>query len=308
MADVTTLIRHGIPALFSIAFKLTKADVVYCWFGTVYSALAVLAARFVRIPSIVVLGGFDVANLPEIEYGIWRTRWKAWLLKRAYPRATLLLAVSPTFREEVKRLAGYDAENVRFLPTGFDGEFWKPGTQKKKTVLTVAHASLGMRPREIRVRLKTKGIDYLLEAARRLPDVPFRIVGVGKEVFESMQWAVPENVELLPVMTQELLRAEFQATGVYCQPSRSEGIPNALCEAMLCGCVPVGSTAGGIPTAIGETGYLVPAGDVEALVSAIGEALVTGPEKGKAVREKILSGFSRTQRENAIREILDSLK
>ena len=57
--------------------------------------------------------------------------------------------------------------------------------------------------------------------------------------------------------------------------SRSEGFPNAVIEAMAAGRPVVGTNVGGIPDAViaGETGLLVPVGDVAALAQAIGSLL-----------------------------------
>ena len=37
----------------------------------------------------------------------------------------------------------------------------------------------------------------------------------------------------------------------------SEGFPNALCEAMLSGCIPIVSNVGAMPKIVKETGYLL---------------------------------------------------
>ena len=54
----------------------------------------------------------------------------------------------------------------------------------------------------------------------------------------------------------------FQRAKVFCQFSFSEGLPNTLCEAMLCECIPVGSNVNGIPKAIGDYGYILQLKDV----------------------------------------------
>lgn len=76
-----------------------------------------------------------------------------------------------------------------------------------------------------------------------------------------------------------------------------EGLPTAVCEAMLCECVPVGTNRYGIPIAIGDTGFYTEYGDVELTAEAIKKALDSNngkrPEKEsklgliKKVRKKI---------------------
>ena len=58
---------------------------------------------------------------------------------------------------------------------------------------------------------------------------------------------------------------------IYVQPSLNEGMGRALVEAMAAGLPIVASRVGGIPAIVeeGETGLLVPSGDVEALSSAL---------------------------------------
>jgi glycosyltransferase involved in cell wall biosynthesis len=43
----------------------------------------------------------------------------------------------------------------------------------------------------------------------------------------------------------------------YLQLSVAEGFPNTLCEAMLCGCIPIGSNVFSIPKIIGDTGFVL---------------------------------------------------
>lgn len=62
---------------------------------------------------------------------------------------------------------------------------------------------------------------------------------------------------------------------IYVLPSRSEGFPNAVLEAMACGVVPLASRVGGIPEMVedGESGLLFPSGNVEELAAALAHLL-----------------------------------
>jgi glycosyltransferase involved in cell wall biosynthesis len=299
-AHIKPLIKNGFRAIFSILWYAPSCDLICCWFGSVYGAVASLYAKIINKPCIIIIGGVDAAAIPEMNYGIWLNAWKASLVTQGLRNATLNLVVAPSLKERLMQLANYDGRNIEHLPTGYDTDFWKPGKKKEKMVLTVAES-------DTETRLKIKGIDYLLSAAGRLPEIPFVIIGVEKDLLEACGLSVPENVELLPAMKREELLAYYQRSVIYCQPSRSEGMPNTLCEAMACGCVPVGSDIPGIALAIGDTGFVAPLGDIDALAAEIKKAIQLAEEHGLKARERIISQFPKQRRIDGLRKVIDSL-
>ena len=185
-----------------------------------------------------------------------------------------------------------------YVPTGYDAERWKPTGVKVPVVLTVAVVG-------DETRIKVKGLDVLLEAAKRLPETRFVIVGVMAEFAARLQ--APENVSLHSLMEREKLLPFYQHAKVYCQPSRREGLPNTLCEAMLCGCIPVASNVGGNPTAVGDAGILFPAGDTDALVEALECALRMDEQASLKARGRIVSLFPREKREAELTRTVEGL-
>ena len=70
----------------------------------------------------------------------------------------------------------------------------------------------------------------------------------------------------------------FRAADLFVLPSRSEGVPGVLMEAMACGTPFVASRVGGVPEVaeLGD-GALVPPGDVDQMATAIREVLSRPP-------------------------------
>jgi len=65
-------------------------------------------------------------------------------------------------------------------------------------------------------------------------------------------------------------RAFMNSLDVFVMPSFSEGTPNSIVEGMACGKPVIASDVGGIPDMIGgDSGLLVPPGDVPALAGAM---------------------------------------
>jgi glycosyltransferase involved in cell wall biosynthesis len=259
-----------------------------------------MMARLTGKKSIIVIGGSDVANYPEIQYGIWISPWRARLVKYTLRHAYKILSVDPYIQAEAMRLAEYDGKNIEYVPTGYDADVWVPSGQKEPFVLNVSAC-------DTEPRIKQKGLDVLLKCARLLPETAFIIIGVSARALELLEREAPPNVTLLSYRSQNELLQYYQKAKVYCQPSLFDGLPNSLCEAMLCECVPVGANAGGIPTAIRDPNSLVPYGDYQALSEAIERALKAPPRIGVAARKYIAETFPLSRRENALVRIMNEV-
>jgi glycosyltransferase involved in cell wall biosynthesis len=287
--------------------KIIKAvlnsDVSFSWFAGGHAFLAVLFSKALRKGSIVVVGGYDVAYSPELNYGQFTQSWNKKMYTRfALKHADKVLVVDPSLKDDALKNAGVSGRNFEYLPTAYDYHKFKPGGQKEKMALTVATGDSWE-------RVKVKGVDTFVRAAELLPDVKFTIVGLSGKALEKIKEIAPKNVELVGMVSQEEIISYYQRAKVYCQLSMREGLPNALCEAMLCECVPVGTRRNGIPTAIGDCGFYVPYDDPDAAADAINKALGSegSEDLGKRSRKRIVENFPPERREKRLVQLIEEL-
>lgn len=122
---------------------------------------------------------------------------------------------------------------------------------------------------------RQKGQDLLIEAWRRVqarvPGARLAIVG-GGGLLDSLRRSAPAGVAMVGPVDDP--RAWYAAADVVVLPSRWEGLPLTLLEALATGRSVVGTDipgiAGEVPPGAGET---VPADDAAALASAVGDRL-----------------------------------
>ena len=295
---VVPRIGSGILQILKIFIDIMQAELIVCWFASVYSAFAVLLGKRLGVKSIIIIGGADLAAEKDLGYGLWLSKWKSAFVKRALRKADVVLTVDESLREEAKLRAEYSGNNIHYLPTGYDSQIWKPTGEKKNTVLTVAAAS-------DKARFGIKGIDFLITVAQRMPAIDFIVIGVDPEFAYRSRPSL--NIKFYAALPHDQLLRYYQESKVYCQPSRREGLSNALCEAMLCGCIPVATNVGGNPTAIGDTGFLVPYNDVDSLVKALKQALDADIELSAKARARIVALFPKEKRERELLKIIEQL-
>lgn len=123
-----------------------------------------------------------------------------------------------------------------------------------------------------------KGFALLIEALAlavpRHPDLHLTLVGDG-ELRCAIQSAISAanlqpHVTLTGWLEEAGVRAELGAAQALILPSFAEGLPMALMEAMAAARPVIATTIAGIPELVTrETGWLVPAGDAQALADAI---------------------------------------
>lgn len=146
-----------------------------------------------------------------------------------------------------------------------------------------------------------KGVDVLLDAWTGVlaahPDARLTIVGDGPErsrlEAQSALRGVREHVQFAGHQADPWPFYAQHALVVL--PSRSEGIPNVLLEAIARDLRVVATDAGGIPSVLGSppAGAIVPAGDVEALRDALATALGGDESEAERVaRARVRATFS----------------
>tara|TARA_S200000501_G_C20825724_1_gene744843 strand:- start:1132 stop:1914 length:783 start_codon:yes stop_codon:yes gene_type:complete len=186
---------------------------------------------------------------------------------------------------------------IKEISTGYDTRFWDYDSNNQKIgVLTAAYFS------DERV-INIKGLDIFNKLAFLMPDVSFTIVGETKIQIDNLINLNP-NVNVLGVQTRTQLKQLYQNSKFYFQGSRLEGLPNSVCEAMLCGCIPIGSRVFGIPDIIGNTGVLF---DTEKDLVKVKDFMLSGigEKESKQARNRIISKFNISKRIEKIKENID---
>jgi glycosyltransferase involved in cell wall biosynthesis len=155
-----------------------------------------------------------------------------------------------------------------------------------------------------------KGIDTLVRAAaqvcQKTAGVRFLVAGSFGENAESQAYAdrlkrmahtlgVEREIQFLGPIGN--VPALLQLSDLFVLPSRSEGLSNALLEALRAGLPCIATAVGGNPEVIvdGQTGYLIPPDDPQALAARIIE-LIAGSDlrarMGAASRDRVRQEFS----------------
>ena len=286
------------PLIFKLFKGVLWADITFSWFADTHAFLAVLLSKLFRKKSIVVVGGYEVANVPEIGYGLLVSPKSARKVKYVLENADRVLTVDESLKKDAINNVGVSGKNIQTVPTGYDINKWKFEGKKEDLVITVGGVK--------RTNIKIKGFETFVRAAKYLPNIKFALIGPHlDDSIEYLKSIAPSNVEFTGFLPPDKLVKWYQRAKVYCQLSMREGLPNALCEAMLCECVPVGTKHGGIPTAICDTGFYVPYGDPKATAEAIKKALKS--DKGKIARERIKSMFPLERRERDLIGIIEEI-
>ena len=149
--------------------------------------------------------------------------------------------------------------------------------------------------------VEKKGVDLLLDAARRLPDASFEIIGDGP-LREPLEAVAPPNVRFRGALPHTATLNRIAQAAVLCLPARvaSDGdrdsMPLVVKEAMVRGVPAVVTDAVGLPEAVDETcGWLVPPEDVDGLAAALATALGSDEERsrrGAAARARVNERFT----------------
>jgi glycosyltransferase involved in cell wall biosynthesis len=195
------------------------------------------------------------------------------VLQERYPSRFMSTNVSDVDLPESAVLGGIawtHYSSIELPPEGFAE--WPRRSNRHGPYQLVAVGSLAQR---------YKGTDVLIEAVARCAragvDLTAVIVGDGKYRQDLMAQAervgMASRIQFLGQVTAgEQVRRILDAADLFVLPSRTEGLPRALIEAMARGLPCIGSAVGGIPELL-DASELVPASNPAALAAKIIEVL-----------------------------------
>lgn len=299
-----------ILAFFKLILLSISSDIILVQGGGYHSLISAFAGKITRTPVLIVVIGTDAIKMPEIRYGHFRNKPLAWCTRLSYQMASALLPVHKnlieydySFEEVTHQKQGVKAfvKNLK-TPTievnnGFDFDFWKydpTQIREPNSFLTVA-ANV-----ETSKRFLVKGIDLFLKMAEQLPESKFTLVGTLLAGFN-----LPINVRLLSNQSPEQLVQLYSEHKYYVQLSRSEGFPNSLCEAMLCGCIPIVSAVGGQPDIVGDCGIVIDKNDQENMRKGF-ESAISSPFAPENIRSRIITNFPISKRKDELLKVITS--
>ena len=284
--------------IFKLGRNVKQSNLTFSWFAGWHSAFAVFFTKIFRKKSIVIVGGYDAAYIPKLNYGAFANLKEEIPAKYVYKNVDKILVVAPALKNDIIRNVKIKGDKVDYLPTGHDSDYWKPNEKKEDIVLTVAGAN-NMK------RVKLKGLDTFVKAASHIEETKFIVVGARSEAKKYLEEISPENkVELIEFLSRDNLLRYYQMAKVYCQLSLREGLPSSLCEAMLCECIPIGSKINGVKTAMGDTGFYVDYGDEKATAEMIKKGLALEDNSGKRARERIQKLFPDKRRIEGLEKLI----
>ena len=280
---------------FQFLFNQRKFSYIVCQGGGYHSFLPAILNRIFKGKVIVIAVGTDCVNYPSIDYGNFRKNLYRYFTSKSFLHATIICPVhqsliqyentfypvDPSYQGLKTFIPKLEENKLKVINYGFDMTKW-PYMGKDRlphSYLTVVG--------EINERTTPlKGIDLLIDYFKSNPESTLTIVGRM-----NCNLDFPDNIKLIPFVKQDELKEIYNEHQYYFQLSISEGLPNTLCEAMLCGCIPIGSSNSSIPEIIGREENVLLKKDVEALKALIQKLPEYNEEDALYFRQRILTNY-----------------
>jgi colanic acid/amylovoran biosynthesis glycosyltransferase len=267
-----------------IHFEWNDSAIDYEWLPNLLNSRAVVSCRGRQVNIVPYLPGCEAY---------------AAQLAQSFRRVQAVHCVSQQILEQACQV-GLEREKGVVVYTAVDTEFFRPRDVKpvisdsKIRLITVGGA------------MWRKGYEYLLLAVAHLHQAGYPVQldivdenGPERDriAFTTRDLGIEDHVKMLGKLSSEGVRSALWEGDIFVLPSLSEGLSNAVVEAMSCGLPVVTTDCGGMREAVtnGVEGFVVPTRDPVTMADAIA-LLIQRPElrpkMGKAGRAKVLKTFT----------------
>lgn len=301
-----------IKQFFFMLYWMPQVKATVSMFPGYHTILPSLYTKLFNTKSSIILAGFDCYSFPSINYGIFNQGLLKKIAIFSCKNATNLVVVHESMINSAYTYDNSDSDrqgikhfipelNKEIIPMyyGYEADrfFNKNESRIPNSFVTISIDISGS-------TFYRKGIDLILKVAEKLPDYTFTIIGKTKDI----AFDIPKNVTILPPVPYNEVNDYLNKYEFYFQLSMAEGFPNALCEAMMSGCIPIGSDVFSIPYIIDNTGFILPKRDVNELVQVCNSAVNADKNNlSKQASKRIIENFPVTRRQNELIELVEKL-
>ncbi|MEW6716758.1 MAG: glycosyltransferase family 4 protein [Chloroflexota bacterium] len=256
---------------------------------------AITAKRLMGVPVVVkVLRGGLLGDLAKLRKKLLGGRRISWI-KRHVDR---FIAVSREIEAELREISVRE-DRLAFIPSGVDTVRFYPLNREEKdklrSTLGLPHVPIVIFTGRMEVE---KRVDRLMRIWPKVlavhPQALLVLLGSGGQL-ETWKRMAGERVVFMGQV--EEVTPFLQASDVFVLPSSTEGLSNALLEAMSSGLASVVTDVGGGRDAVvhGESGWLVPPDDMDTFQEALIKLLADPSLRskiGRSGRERVVRSFS----------------
>ena len=267
-----------------------RPNATLAFFGVPSGAIAWLIKVVYRIPYVISLRGGDVPGFRPYDFHVYH-KLIAPFLRLIWKNASGVIANSNGLRQLAH---SFDSNfEIHIIPNGVDLELFKTRDRDWSSPRLLSVGRI----------VHQKGLDLAMHALGGLKELnwEWHIAGDGPQMqaLQSLaqELGIDDRVFFLGWQSREQIRESYRQANVFLFPSRHEGMPNAILEAMSSG-LPVIATciAGNEELVIqGQTGYLVPSEDIESLQDALKKLLNNSAlrqQMGEASRRRVEENYS----------------
>jgi len=290
--EMLSFMIGGSLAALRLAWQ-KRPEAAVAFFGLPGGPIAWGLKRVLGLPYVVSLRGGDVPGF-EPEALARYHRLAGGVIRRLWRSADAVVANSHGLAALARKSAPW--LSVEVIPNGVDPARFAPRFLPRDW----GEPRFGFAGRLVR----QKGVDVLLQALARLPretNVHLEIVGDGPErpALEAQAEALglSDRVFFKGWLPSSRMPAFYQRIDLLVLPSREEGMPNVVLEAMAAGLPVMATRVAGTEELVlaGGTGWLTRPGDPDALAVCLAQAAADAGQRerlGRAGRERVEASYT----------------
>lgn len=236
--------------------KKERFDICQIFFGIPSGPVGFYLKKKYHLPYVIRFGGGDIPGFQERFAKVYRMIAPA--VRLIWKNADTLVANSEGLQQLAYRF--YDKKEVKIITNGVDTEYFVPGDKKGKVIKILFVSRL----------IERKGLQHIIPKLSEIQEksgqqIRLIIVGDGPYKEELIRITAESDAQDMVCFegykNKRDILAYYQDADIFILPSRKEGMPNVVLEAMACGLPIVMTPCEGSRELITDNGYIAEISD-----------------------------------------------